>query len=93
MIVLESAVNRELRNLTRSPNLHVIRSLTELDSVLCKINNRCDASSAPVPVRRWSDAAEEYGAAFRRLIARDLDINKVRRRWEILRTLESTTEA
>jgi hypothetical protein len=39
--------------------------------------------------RRWSDAAAEYQAAFRTLLNKDIDLAKMRRRWETIRLIES----
>jgi len=45
------------------------------------------------PARRWHDAAQEYVASFREMLNKDIDVPKLRRRWERVRLVESLSGA
>jgi glycosyltransferase involved in cell wall biosynthesis len=88
VIVLDSEVNRELSALVRDPNFHRIDSLGELPQKVKQLF--ANASFEPqTPPRRWKVAAEEYVAVFRELLARDIDVNRVRARWNLVRSVEA----
>ncbi len=89
VIVLESTVNRELEALTRDPNLHLVRTLSELPEVVSKLYEREAPRSKVTHVRRWRDAAAEYAEHFRNLLSKDIDVKLLRRRWDILRMLDA----
>src|SRR5271157_3936797 len=88
VVVLDNEVSRELAEITGDRNLHRIESLSQLkDSVLRVFEHETRAPETPL--RTWRDVAEEYVAAFREILARDVDVAKLRARWDTLRTLES----
>ena len=88
VVVLDSEVTRELAQITGDRNLHRIESLSQLqDSVLQVFEHETTAPEGPP--RTWQDVAEEYVTAFREILARDVDVAKLRARWDTLRTLES----
>jgi len=88
VVVLDSEVTRELAEITRDRNLHRIESLSQLqDSVLQVFEH--ETTAPEVSPRTWRAVAEEYVAAFREILARDVDVAKLRARWDTLRTLES----
>lgn len=90
VVVLDSAVNRELGSTLEDPNLHRIGSLKELRACVAKL---FDANPAlpPAQPRRWRDVAEDYARTLRDILSRDFDVAKMRARWEWLRTLDSAT--
>ena len=88
VIVLDTAVNREIASQTSDPNLHRISSLDELKIAVQTVWNEPPSPSSS-HTRRWSDAAAEYLAAFRVLLNKDIDLAKMRRRWETIRLIES----
>jgi glycosyltransferase involved in cell wall biosynthesis len=88
VIVLDTAVNREMALNTGDPNLHLVRSLNELLSTVQKVWQEPHHSSHSLP-RRWPQVATEYLAAFRTLLSKDIDPAKMRRRWDTIRLLES----
>lgn len=90
VVVLDSVVNRELAEITQDKNLHRIGSLKQLREVVQILFEEPLMVRDAFP-RRWKDAGEEYVAAFREILARDVDIAKLRRRWDALRTLESVS--
>lgn len=92
VVALTSEVNREIAELTGGENLHTVRSARDLHSAVQKI--LVDAPKVPNrPPRRWADAAQEYVAAFREMLSRDIDVNKLRRRFEAVRLIESLGKA
>ncbi len=88
VIVLDTAVNREIAAKTQDPNLHRIASLAELKSAAQRLWDE-QPRPASSDARRWADAAAEYLAAFRALLNKDIDLAKMRRRWETVRLIES----
>jgi GT2 family glycosyltransferase len=59
--------------------------------VIHRDDNVDAASGAPeenVPCR-WQNAAEQYVAAFREILAKDVDVTRLRARWDTIRLLES----
>jgi GT2 family glycosyltransferase len=88
VIVLDNEVTRELAQITSDRNLHRIESLNQLqDSVLQIFEHETTAPKAPL--RTWRAVAEEYVIAFREILARDVDVAKLRARWDTLRTFDS----
>jgi hypothetical protein len=88
VVVLDSEVTRELAEITGDRNLHRIESLSQLqDSVLQVFDHETTVPEASP--RTWRAVAEEYVAAFREILARDVDVAKLRARWDTLCTLES----
>ncbi len=90
VVVLDNAVNREVAEMTGDGNLHRIRSLKELPETVQRLFHEMPHTPDTAP-RSWRDAAEEYVAAFREILARDIDVDKLRARWDFLRTLEAAS--
>jgi glycosyltransferase involved in cell wall biosynthesis len=88
VIVLDTAVNREIALNTGDPNLHRVSSLSELKRAVRKVWDG-SRNSPPSNPRRWPEAAAEYIAAFHELLSKDIDVAKMRRRWDTLRMIES----
>jgi glycosyltransferase involved in cell wall biosynthesis len=89
VVVLESTVNRELENLTRDPNLHLVRTVQDLQRVIAQYYDRAGSSAPDLPVRRWSDAAAEYAQHFREILSHDINVDLLRKRWDTLRDLDA----
>ncbi len=92
VIVLDTAVNREIAFKTGDPNLHRVSSLNELPSAVRKVWDD-PPSPEPLSTRRWPEAAKEYLDAFRELLSQDVDIAKMRSRWQTIRLLESLSSS
>jgi glycosyltransferase involved in cell wall biosynthesis len=90
VVVLSSAVNRELESMLHDPNLHKIGSIAELRPLVAKLFDEEPFPPPPNP-RRWCDAAQEYVQAFRELLSRDFDPDKIRARWQVLRAIDSAS--
>ncbi len=88
VVVLDNAMNRELAEITRDGNLHRLRSLKELPETVQQLFHATPHVPITTP-RSWRDAAEEYAAAFREILAHDIDVDKLRARWDFLRALEA----
>lgn len=87
VVVLDSAVNRELSEARRDKNLYRIASLEHLEQTLYAIFER-EAISPRAP-RSWRTVGEEYVASFKELLACDIEPAKLRARWDFVRALES----
>ena len=88
VVVLDSEVTRELAEITGDRNLHRIESLSHLQDAVLQVFEH-QTTAPEVSPRTWRAVAEEYVAAFREILARDVDVAKLRTRWDTLRTLES----
>ncbi|MBV8550443.1 MAG: glycosyltransferase [Acidobacteriaceae bacterium] len=88
VVVLDSAVNRELASLVDNPNLYRIDSIRDMRSAVAKLLGTKSLPSSKEP-RRWRVAAQEYFDAFREMLNRDFDVPRIRKRWDVLRTLDS----
>ncbi len=86
VVVLDSAINRELASTLADSNLHRISSMKALHSTVSKLFQTESARPGKEP-RRWSDVAADYAQAFRELLRRDIDLVKMRARWEMLRNI------
>ena len=88
VVARNTDVNREVAELGGAENLYLFSSTKELSSLVESVLNKGPVE-ANTSVRRWSDAAREYHAAFLELLSRDPDIPKIRKRAAIVRLLES----
>ena len=88
VVVLDTAINREIASNMGDPNLHRIASLNELQSAVRRLWDEPPSHTCSSP-RRWSQRPAEYLAAFRELLRKDVDLTKLRRRWETIRLIES----
>jgi glycosyltransferase involved in cell wall biosynthesis len=92
VVVLDSAVNRELAAMSGDGNLHRIASMKELRAVVERLFRMETAGQVNgEQPRRWHDVAKDYAQAFREILSRDFDLTRMRARWELRRTLDSAT--
>jgi glycosyltransferase involved in cell wall biosynthesis len=89
VVVLDTAVNREVAALTQDGNLIRIKSLKQLRDAVGQALDRIPGGFKN-PCRDWQAAAKEYVKVFGEIVDRDLDLARLRARWDLLRTLEST---
>jgi glycosyltransferase involved in cell wall biosynthesis len=90
VVVLDSAVNRELASTYGDANLHRIESMKELRSIVERLfHSQVEGRATSEEPRRWGDVAHEYAQAFREILSNDFDLARMRARWELLRTLDS----
>ncbi|HUI84461.1 MAG TPA: glycosyltransferase [Candidatus Binatia bacterium] len=88
VIALDTAINRELADLTADPNLHRISSIHDLTALVSRLFDQ-QVTSPARPARTWSQVAEEYVAIFREMLSQPVDVDRLRRRWELIRTVQS----
>ena len=88
VVALDTAVNREIAVKTGDRNLHLVPSAKEFRPVVRGLWDEPFIHPRLTP-RRWSDTAGEYFSAFQQIIGTDIDIQKMRRRWETVRLIES----
>jgi glycosyltransferase involved in cell wall biosynthesis len=88
VVAIDTDVNRELAAATQSHNLHRIATFEELAETVRRLFEQPAQAPEQSP-RRWPEVAEEYASAFREILARGIDWEKVRDRWRLLRTLEA----
>ena len=43
----------------------------------------------PGPVRSWADVAADYARSLRELLGRGIDTDLIRRRWDLLTTIDA----
>ena len=89
VIVLDTAINRELSHSTGDRNLFRVASSKDLPRTVEDLWSK-PPHPPPSHPRRWSDVAGDYFAAFQQMLSADIDVTKMRRRWEVVRLLEST---
>jgi GT2 family glycosyltransferase len=90
VVALETAVNLELRSLFPSSQLFLVTEHREMRSVVSAIIS--DARVAPpskAPFRTWKQVASQYVCSFHDLLSRELDIDLIRRRWDLLTTIDA----
>jgi glycosyltransferase involved in cell wall biosynthesis len=88
VIVLDNAVNRELKELTGNPRLHLAPSHRDMRKIAEKLaGDRRPRTIAPQ--RSWADVALEYDAMIEELIHREIDVERIRFRWNWLSTIDS----
>jgi GT2 family glycosyltransferase/glycosyltransferase involved in cell wall biosynthesis len=88
VIVLDSAVNQELKELTGNPRLHFARSHREMRKLAQQLMEDGQPREV-VPQRSWADVAREYEAALDELLDREIDVDRLRYRWHWLSTIDS----
>lgn len=88
VVVLDTAVNRELADLTGDSNLHRIKSAGALRSTVQGLWESAVGGQRR-PLRSWADAAAEYLVELEALLRRPVDVNRLRKRWEVVRLATS----
>jgi glycosyltransferase involved in cell wall biosynthesis len=88
VIVLDTAVNREIEKIAQDRNLHRIQTLKQLNETVRELFQR-SAQPPEVPFRDWQAVGEEYVQSFLEMLSQEIDVPKLRARWDFLRTLQS----
>ena len=92
VVLLDSAVSREIAELTGNLNLHRVTSARHLKQKVQELFDNPEYVPGPPP-RSWHAVATEYATALREIISRDVDWNKLRARWSLLRAVESAQKS
>lgn len=90
VVALDNQVNREVRDLTANPNLHLVPAHNQIGKLVAHLlssDNRVRGSVA----RTWRDAAVDYARSMTALLEQPVDLSLVRRRWELLGAMAALT--
>ncbi len=88
VIALDTAVNREISKNTGDRNLRLVSSPKELREAARRAWLESPYPANPAP-RRWLDTGKDYVSAFSKLLAKDIDVDKLRQRWDTVRLAET----
>jgi GT2 family glycosyltransferase/glycosyltransferase involved in cell wall biosynthesis len=89
VVALDSTVNRELQSLTGSDEVFLVQEHSEMRAIVARLLNGWAGRAGTARVRTWQDTADEYAQSFDDLLARDLDIGLLRRRWELMTMIDA----
>lgn len=90
VVALDSAVNQEIRALTDSDYLVLVKDHTEMRSAVSNIlSDPLVGSPKEESLRKWPDVARQYAQSFDDLLDRNLDTELIRRRWDLLATIDA----
>ena len=89
VVALDTAVNREVRELIGGHLLYLAKDHGEMRGLVEALIAEPPAAGPKRQLRKWSDVARDYARSFDDLLARDLDIDLIRRRWELLTTIDA----
>ena len=89
VVALDTAVNREVRQLIGKSHLHLAKDHAEMRGIVQALLAEPPAGRPNQSLRSWRDAAREYARSLDDLLARDLNIDLIRRRWELLTTIDA----
>jgi GT2 family glycosyltransferase len=90
VVALDTAVNQEVRSVTGNSSLFLVSDHGEMRSVVSRIvSDPLVAAPNGGPLRNWGDVARQYASSFNELLDRDLNIDLIRRRWELLTTIDA----
>lgn len=90
VVALDSEVNQEVRSVTGDSHLFLVRDHGEMRSVVSRIiSDPPIAAPREDPLRTWRDVATQYARSFDDLLNRELNIDLIRRRWELLTTIDA----
>jgi GT2 family glycosyltransferase len=89
VVALDTAVNREVRQLVGAHLLYLAKDHGEMRAIVEALIADPPAAGPKRQLRKWNDVAREYARSFDDLLARDVDIDLVRRRWELLSMIDA----
>ena len=90
VVALDTAVNREVRSVAGGSGLFLVRDHGEMRPVVSRIiSEPVAAARNRDPVRTWTDVAAQYARSFDDLLSCELDVDLIRRRWELLTTIDA----
>jgi GT2 family glycosyltransferase len=90
VVALDTAVNQEVRSVTGNSHLFLVRDHGEIRSVVSRIiREPLVAAPNEGPLRNWGDVARQYARSFDDLLGGELNIDLIRRRWELLTTIDA----
>ncbi len=88
VVALETMVNHEVRALAGPSHVFLANDHAAMRSMVATLIKDPPRALAK-PLRKWSDVASDYARSFDTLLARDLDLDLIRRRWELLTMVDA----
>ena len=90
VVALDTAVNQEVRAITDESALVLVKDHSELRAAVAGIlSEPRRAVAADRWLRRWPEVARQYAQSFGELLDRDLDVGLIRRRWDLMTTIDA----
>ena len=90
VVAMDTAYNREIRALADPARLFLVKDHGELRPVVCGIiGNPPSTAVNGNGLRKWGDVARRYASSFHDLLGRELDVELIRRRWDLLTIIDS----
>jgi glycosyltransferase involved in cell wall biosynthesis len=86
IVLLETEIANELKSISGVSGVYCARNLKELPSIITQAMQAGPVTPA-TGSRSWRATGEEYAAAFKSLLAQDLNLKRMRSRWDCLRTV------
>ena len=90
VVAIDSVVNQEVRSVVGDRNLFLVPDHQEMRSIVARIvNEPLTGPGERTAARTWREVAGEYARSFDDLLARQLDVDLLRRRWDLLMTIDA----
>jgi glycosyltransferase involved in cell wall biosynthesis len=90
VVALDTEVNREVRSLTGESSTFLVKDFEEMRSAVSRIISGPPPAAAPArSPRTWNDVAIDYARSFTDLLSRPLDVGLIKRRWELIGTIDA----
>jgi GT2 family glycosyltransferase len=90
VVALDTAVNREVRTLIGNNHLFLAKDHAEMRAIVSALVREGPVAPIPEgPPRNWGVVAREYARSFDDLLGGELNIDLIRRRWELLTTIDA----
>ena len=90
VVALDTAVNQEIRAFTDDGSLVLVKDHSELRAAVAGIlSEPRRAVPADRWLRGWPEVARQYAQSFVELLDRDLDVGLIRRRWDLMTTINA----
>ena len=89
VVALDTAVNREVRQLTGDALLTLVGDHREMRVA---VSNRLKAPSGSPPaqrMRQWNDVGADYARTVNELLGSEINVELLRRRWELLNIIDA----
>jgi glycosyltransferase involved in cell wall biosynthesis len=89
VVALDMAVTRELKAQPGAEQLVLVDGPEALRAAVSDLLRTPPAAGGPAALRTWKATAAEYARALEELVERDIDLTRLRRRWELLATIDA----
>ena len=89
VVALDTAVNRELRQLTGDVLLTLVGDHREMRVAVSNLLKAPPASPAAQRMRQWNDVGADYKRTVNELLGSEINVDLLRRRWELLNIIDA----